>query len=219
MFRLGGRVWIMAASLLAIIVINAAMALIMSREIADLVIHREAQVKQDFINRLFQAQKPGAALFRPPHPSPALALFASHVTELPDVIRTNIYSPDRFIRYSTQEGLIGVKFDEPNSELDEAFAGGLIASLETATRASKAEHLALPLKPGEFFIEAYIPVIGADGKVAAVVELYKRPTGTDTIIAGLRSLVWLSAGLGGLVLFIALCAMFIWGAGRKHEAG
>lgn len=207
----GGRIWIMAASLLAIIVIHAAMALIMSQKISEKVIEREAQITQDFITRMFREQNPGSALFQPPHPSPALAAFASHVAELPDLIRANIYSPDRFIRYSTQEGLVGVKFDDPNPELEEAFDGELIASLEAVTGESKAEHLALPLKPGEPFIEAYIPVAGEDGKTAAVVELYKRPTGAETVISGLRSLIWISAGLGGLVLFAALCAMSFWG--------
>lgn len=217
MFKLGARVWIvLAAGLVAIAAVNAVMALFISRNLSDRVIAREAQVTQDFINRLFRVQNPGGALFQPPHPSPALAVFAGHVAELPDLIRANIYSPDRFIRYSTQEGLMGVKFDDPNPELEEAFAGKLIAKLETATREAKAEHLALPLKPGDPFIEAYIPVSGEDGKTAAIVELYKRPTGAETVISGLRSLIWLSAGLGGLVLFAALCAMVYWGSHRKN---
>jgi hypothetical protein len=213
----GRRAWILAASLLAIIVINAMMAFVMSREIADRMITHEATDAQIFINRVFRTQGLAENLFQPPHPNLALSTFAGRVAEWPDTIRLNIYSPDRFIRYSSQAGLTGVKFEDVNSELNQAFSGELVASLETLNSQLKAEHTALPLKHGESFIEAYIPVSNDDGKVFAVVELYQRSAKAETVINGLKPFIWLSAGLGGLILFAALSAMLTWGE-RKGAA-
>jgi len=214
-FRLGGRVWIMGLSLAAIVIINATMALLISQRISERLMQREAQVAQDFISRMFRAQHPDSSLFAPPQPSPALAAFAKELADLPDLLRANVYSPDRFIRYSTQKGLIGIKFNETNDELDDAFAGETIANLETITSQSKGEQLALPLKAGESFIEAYFPLPGPEGRPVAVVELYRRPTGLDAVIASLRTLIWTSAGLGGLILFVALCLALAWQPGRR----
>jgi two-component system sensor histidine kinase HydH len=214
-FRRGGRAAILGLSLVAIMLINATMAFFISQRISERIIQREAQVAQDFISRMFQAKRPDGALFDPPQPGAALAAFARELSDLPDLLRANVYSPDRFIRYSTQKGLIGIKFDEANDELDEAFAGETIAKLATITRESKGEQLALPLKAGESFIEAYFPLAGADGKPIAVVELYRRPTGVDAVIANLQGFIWLSAGLSGAVLFAALCLVLAWRPGRR----
>lgn len=201
---------ILGLSLAAIMLINATLAFFISQRVAERIIEREAQVAQDFISRMFQAQQPDSALFKSPQPSSTLAAFARELSDLPDLLRANVYSPDRFIRYSTQKGLIGIKFDEANDELAEAFAGETIANLETITRESKGEQLALPLKAGESFIETYFPLAGANGKPIAVVELYRRPTGVDAVIANLQRFIWLSAGLSGAVLFAALCLVLAW---------
>jgi two-component system sensor histidine kinase HydH len=215
--RSGGRANFIAASFLAIVVIQAIMAYFISHQLGEAAVEREAEIAQEFLNSILRAQKSAGPLFAEPAPNPALFSFARHITELPDLIRANVYSPDGIIRYSSEVGLIGVKFEDRNLELEEAFAGGLTAELEAITGDSKAEHLALPLKSGETFIEAYIPVSGEDGRAVAVVELYKRPAGLATNIAALRRTIWLSAALAGLALLLILSALCMW-VGRRTPA-
>jgi two-component system sensor histidine kinase HydH len=209
MQRTRSRAALLIAALAVIAIVQAVAAYLVSRQVGESAVAREAEVAQEFLNSILRGHKLETRLFAEPA---ALADFTGSIGALPDLIRANVYSPDGIIRYSSQEGLAGVRFEEHNEELEEAFAGRLVAELATVSRDSKAEHLALPLKPGEAFVEAYVPVSNQDGKTLAVVELYKRPAGLADNVASLRSFIWRAAGLAGLALFGA-AAMLIYRRG------
>jgi hypothetical protein len=200
-----GRTRLLAAGLIVIAAIQALLAAYISNRASDAAVQREARVAQKFLVSMLRAQN-SAELFTEPGPSPALAALTGQIAHLPDLIRANVYSPDGIIRFSTQEGLTGVRFEERNPELDEAFAGALEAELGTLTASSKAEHLALPLRPGESFIESYVPIPAEDGKILAVVELYRRSAGLEASLSALTRTIWLAAALAGLALFALLTA-------------
>lgn len=204
MQRPPSRIALLAAVFAAILSVQAVAAYLVSQRAGTAAVEREAEITQEFLNSILRGHKLEARLFAEPA---ALADFTGSISALPDLIRTNVYSPDGIIRYSSQEGLAGVRFEDKNEELEEAFAGRLVAGLETVSRDSKAEHLALPLKPGEAFIEAYVPVSGEDGKTLAVVELYQRSTGLAANVANLQTFIWRAAALAGLALFAMAAAL------------
>ncbi len=126
---------------------------------------------------------------------------------LPGIIRANIYSPDGFIRHSTEANLIGVHFSD-NADLAKSFEGLISTSLETAEASSKPEHLALNQLEGERIVESYIPVTGKDGKVAAVVEFYRRDDWVGETVSSITRAVWLAAGLSSAILALTLLLAF-----------
>lgn len=207
MQRFGPRTWILAAGLVAVTLINGALALVLSRAVSDAVLAREGAVAQDYITSIVRADAMGATLFAEPRPSPALQHFASYVGNLPGVVRVNVYSPDHFIRHSTEPNLIGLKFDG-NDELAAGFAGKISATLETIVFDPKPEHLGLNQFAGKPFIEAYIPVMDEAGKAIAVVELYQKPDAVLAVAERLKRIIVLSELLGGVLLLLALYALF-----------
>jgi hypothetical protein len=217
MTRFSGRIRLLAVGFIAIALIQTLLAAYLSNRVGAAAVEREARVAQKFLVSMLRAQNAGE-LFVEPGPSPALAALTGQIAHLPDLIRANVYSPDGIIRFSTQEGLIGVRFEAGNPELDEAFAGKLEAELGTLTATSKAEHLALPLRPGESFIESYVPIPAEDGKIVAVVELYRRSAGLEAGLSALTQTIWLAAALGGVALSALLAAMLTY-IGRPVSQG
>jgi hypothetical protein len=207
MQRFGPRTWILAAGLVAVTVINGVLALVLSRAVSEAVLAREAHVARDYLGSIVRADGLAASLFAEPRPSPALQHFATYVEALPGVVRVNVYAPDSFIRHSTEPNMIGLKF-EGNAELAAAFAGQISAKLETIAFEDKPEHLALNRFAGKPFIEAYLPVPDGDGKIIAVVELYQQADAVLAVTGRLQRIIILSELLGGMLLLIALYALF-----------
>ncbi len=199
------KMWAIGAGLALIVVVNAALAVVMKRYVTDRVLAREGEVARDFLNSIVAAD--AATLFATPAPSPALQNFSATVRRLPGMIRINIYAPDRFIRYSNNAGLIGIRFED-NAELDESLKGALIAKLEQISSDIKDEHIALRRSSEEEILEAYIPVNDAAGKIVAVVEFYRSGAGIQAFIADVMRLIWVSLGLGVAVMCLALYAAF-----------
>jgi two-component system, NtrC family, sensor histidine kinase HydH len=216
------RIWFIVVSLVAIVAINAVLALVLNRYVAGRMVLREGEVAQEFLNSFIGAEALGGKLFETPGPSPALVSFSKHMRDLPGVVRANVYSLDGFIRYSTEPNLIGLKFDR-NEELSESFGGTLVAKLENVSDGDKPEHLALNRFTGEELIEAYIPVSDGKGRIDAVVEFYKKPTAVKDIIGELTRIIWIAAAAGGLILFLALYGAIARGAriieAQKRELG
>ncbi len=190
---------LLAIGIIAILGVNFLLSQRLSTTITDGLLAREGQVKQEFLSSILAAEHGEGALFTQPGPSAALVSFSEHVRSLPGLVRANIYSPDGFIRYSTDANLIGVQFSD-NTELAEAFGGKIISALETQAASGKSEHLALNQIGGEQLIEAYIPVAGADGKIVTVVEFYRK----DAWMAGLASSAQYSFLLASLISIIVL---------------
>lgn len=216
------RIWFITVSLVVIVAINVVMALALNNYVADRIVHREGQVAQEFLNSIINAEGSGETLFQTSEPGPALKSFSNHVRNLPGMVRANIYSPDGFIRYSTEANLIGLKFDS-NPELTESLDGKLISKLERVSDDDKPEHLSLNRLDDEELMEAYIPISDAKGRVATVVEFYKKPLVVKEIISEITRIIWISAALGGLILFLALYGAVARGAriidDQKREIG
>jgi len=210
------RIWLIAASILAIVAVNAVLALVLTRSVTDSLLMREGQVAQEFLNSIVASEGSADVLFAAPAPSAALSSFGSHVRSLPGTVRANIYSPDGFIRQSTEANLVGLQFKD-NEELVSSFGGQIIAKLEEVSDSSKGEHLALNRMAGEEVVEAYIPVNGPDGKVVAVVEFYRSATVVKAMAQSIGRTIWIAAGISGVILFLALAGVAI--AGRRFAKG
>ena len=125
------------------------------------------------------------------------------LARMPEVLRVTIYRQDRSIVWSTDEPLVGRRFED-NDELEEAFTGVPVAHEAVAGSGEKEEHTVTP-EPGSRYVENYLPVWGADhASVAGVVELYKSPSSLLDALDRGRRIAWASAMLGGIALYVAL---------------
>lgn len=214
------RLWFVVVSLAAILLVNTVTAFLLSRYVAQSFINREGEVAREFLDSILIAENSAPHLFDTPAPSPELQSFSNHVRKLPGMIRAIIYSPDFYIRFSTDADMIGREFSD-NDELREAFEGRIIANMEEAEESTKTEHVAFNLPAGEDIIEAYIPVRDGAGKVVAVVEFYSRPDALKGIISRVTITIWATAVLSGLLLFAALYGAVSRGSriieGQKRE--
>jgi hypothetical protein len=197
------RLVLIAIGVVAIVAVNLVLASLLSRMVKEGLLAREGTVMQEFLNGVVAAEQSADKLFTSPGPSSALLSFSSHVRSLPGTMRANIYSPDGFIRQSTDANLIGLHFDS-NPELAESFTGKIASQLETVSGSGKSEHLALNVLEGEQVIEAYIPVIGPAKKVVAVVEFYRKDTGVGQMVSSIQRSFWIAAGLSSAILALLL---------------
>jgi two-component system sensor histidine kinase HydH len=132
----------------------------------------------------------------------ALESFAGHVRAMPEIMRANVYGADGHILWSTDDALIGRRF-ENNPELEEAMAGRLVREIGQLETDSKPEHVALGASASGFFIEAYLP-IRSNGAVLGVVEIYKVPVALEAAINRGCRIIEISAAIGAPVLFATL---------------
>lgn len=199
--------WFSLASLVLVAAFAAGNAWLISSFLSKHLIEREAQVTRDFVQNILSAD--GSLDYLANRSDPELgARFrgsVDHFTAMRDVLRTNVYSPDGTMLWSTDKSLVGRRFSN-NHELDEALTGRLVVESGRITDElrSKPEHVGLPAD-SEFFIETYIPVVRpADNAVVGVVEIYKAPVAlTAAIRAGHRQ-VWAAAGVGAVILYLTL---------------
>jgi hypothetical protein len=200
----------MVIGIAAILVTHYLVAQWLGRTITDGMLAREGQVKQEFLSSILAAEHGETQLFAEPRPSPALVSFAAHVTSLPGIMRANIYSPDGFIRQSTEANMIGLNFSG-NEELRLAFDGKITSALEVIRASGKAEHLALAQLEGEKLIEAYIPVAAPDGKIVTVVEFYRKDTWIETLAWEIERGLWIAAVVSSAIF----AALLLLAARRK----
>jgi hypothetical protein len=204
--------WTAVASLAGILAINSVLVLVLISYITDQILKREGVVTQEFLQGIVTADDNHKKLFDSPGPSPALVAFAKTVERLPGMVRANVYSPDGFIRYSTEKNLVGVKFSE-NSELAESFAGELIVSFEKPSFDDKEEHLGLAQGFGDKLMEAYMPLRDDKGQMFAVIEFYRKSASLESMINGIAVKMWAAAALSAIALFLAL----YWVAARLNR--
>ncbi len=201
--RATGLIVLMVIGVFAIAAAHYILAQILSQSITNGMLAREGQVKQEFLSSILEAERSAGDLFTQPGPSPALLSFGAHVRSLPGIVRANVYSPDGFIRHSTEANMVGINFSG-NEELKEAFDGKITSVLETIHASGKPEHLALARLEGEKLIEAYIPVAGPDGKIVTVVEFYRKDTWIETLAADIERNLWIAAGISCVILVLLL---------------
>ena len=181
----------------AILLCQAMVAFLISQHMTEAMVQRDATVIQQLLQQdasIKQSVNGEAA-------APTFSELGQHIVNLPGIVRANLYSPDQFIRYSSDKNLIGIKF-ENNLELKEALAGHMLVSVERISADSKSEHMALGGLSGAQaeLIEAYIPLLDATGKTFAVVEYYKQASDISSAAAPTVFYVWLISMVAGFAI-------------------
>jgi two-component system, NtrC family, sensor histidine kinase HydH len=133
-------------------------------------------------------------------PAPEWLELVEHISQMPDVVRANLYSRRRTIVWSTDASLIGGEFND-NRELERALRGELVSH---GGEGEKSEHHSLETRY-PYFVEIYSPVWDhARREVIGVVEVYKKPTALFSATREAQRAVWLAAALAGGFLYLAL---------------
>lgn len=204
--------WFSLGSLVCIALIGVSSTLIMTRFLTDNMLRRDAEVSQEFVASIVQAEDAWTYFASPDQASPNPSIEARvdallrRLSQLPDVVRANVYARDRRVIWSSAPGIVGRRFDF-NAELEESFAGALtVESGVVGAQNDKPEHVAFDQSQvGMTFIETYIPVWNREqSDVIGVVEIYKLPSALLRAIARGKQLVWMTALLGGLLLYVTL---------------
>ncbi|MEX5586090.1 sensor histidine kinase [Pseudomonas urmiensis] len=138
--------------------------------------------------------------------------FLDHLAHLPDVLLASIFSPERKVIWSTNPALIGRQVHE-DSALEKAFAShGRVSARYNEVEAGRTEQQFVRA-PKMFFVEHYIPLVDDQGKVLAMVEIYKEPVDLIERIDRGHKLIWAATALGGLTIYFGLF-WIVWRASR-----
>ncbi len=227
--------WFAAASFVAVMMIIAGFAALLSHFVGEAILRHDATLTSEFISNLADTEVLHGGMIGQltlgqildPHfdadrfnvsaerAASARAEFLSHVAMLPDVVMVKVYSRDREVVWSTAVGMLG-KPDNDNRNLEHAFRKKELTISHSfspfAGNADGDDH-GFAKSSTEYFVEEYIPLFDMHEEVASVVEVYKQPKSLrETLFAG-RLLVWALALFSGLVLFGAL----VWIARRGEK--
>lgn len=217
--------WFSIISFIVVFIISLAFAFILTHFLKQEILQRDAILTSQFVHSIAQAQ------IRQAHLDDRLALgqildervdlarfgvtdptvvasariqFYDHLRNLPDALLATVFSPDRKILWSTNPALIGT-IDEGNDELDDAFAARIMVSTEyDAEEERKKSEQRFMHEPRKFFVEDYMPLMTQNGKVAAVVEIYKEPSDLERTIKRGNVLVWSCTVIGSVFIYVAL---------------
>ena len=117
------------------------------------------------------------------------------------VVRVKIWSREGLLLYSDEKEQIGQRFPD-NDELQEALAGKIVSAVSPEKEENKEERE----QYGRLF-EVYVPLLPADSnQVAGAYEIYQDMDVLEPGIAQMRNFVWVSIGLGFLILYGSLYA-------------
>lgn len=197
--------WFSITALISVAAVSMLAAWGLSAFLTERMIRQEAEVTARFLRSIIDTEH-AYDYFEGKGGDPRqVESFLSHMNTMPDVLRTNVYSLDKVMLWSSDASLIGRRFDQ-NEELDEALQAQLVINSGVAQRPDvpKSEHV--KLDPGQkAFVENYIPVFDAQRqRVVGVIELYKIPSELFDAIAVGKKLVWLGSGAAGLFIYSAM---------------
>ena len=200
--------WFATVGLASIALLAIVGALLLSRLFEERMLLQEGRLTAQFVQGVIDVEG-ASSYFEKPQPghSSYMEKLLAHIARSPDVLRTNLYSRDRIVIWSSDSSMSGRSFaGQTNAELDSALAGNLEIHEEGADEdsAAKAEHSNLRNADNEF-IELYVPVWDAKRRaVVGAVELYRDPRLLREAISSGRKLVWAGALSAAAVLFLAL---------------
>lgn len=206
--------WFSVTALISILVTGVAAAWFFSGFLTDRMIRQEAEITAGFVRSVVATENAYGYFEGNASTTDKLQDLLDHLNRIPGVLRTNVYSAERRMVWSSDRSLVGQVFDR-NDELEEALNADLVvhSGIIDPSHLSKGEHKHLA-NSGKRFVESYIPVFDVhDRQVVGVVELYKVPEELfEAIEAGTR-LIWLAVGIAGLILYAAL----FWIVQRAHR--
>jgi len=199
--------WFALVALASIAFLSAVLGVLLNNFVTDRMLLQEASLTHEFAQSLVQMENPLRAYFDNPVHPPAEQIGQSlrQISNMPDVLRTNVYDRHQRVIWSSDQRLIGHTFG-PNDELDEALRGRLVVHPDAHDEPEhgKDEHQTLP-RSDQMFVEIYAPVTDDSGKrVLGVIEFYKSPRALQSLLAQLRLYITVGAILSGGVLFLAL---------------
>ncbi|MFZ3383651.1 MAG: ATP-binding protein [Candidatus Methanoperedens sp.] len=118
-----------------------------------------------------------------------------------NVVRVKIWSREGLLIYSDEKEQIGQRFPD-NDELEEALAGKIVSAVSPEKEENKGERE----QYGRLF-EVYVPLLPVDtNQVAGVYEVYQDMDVLEPGIAKMRNFVWVSIGIGFVILYCSLYA-------------
>jgi len=134
---------------------------------------------------------------------------ASHLKFDPSIKRIKVWNPESVVVWSDERQLVGKQF--PNDkELLEALNGTIsskIASLDKQENQTERQYRRL--------LELYIPIRSEhEGKVKAVVEIYRDLEALDAEIWRQKRILWISIFVGFSGIYFA-CFGIVWRASRR----
>ena len=197
--------WFSLLSLFTIVVTGAGMAGFVTRYLTEHMLQRDAEVSREFIESIVNTEYMRLGIRGDQNGlSEIQDRLIEHISKLPDLVRANLYGPDRVVIWSSESRLIGRRFDM-NHELETALRGDIVVETEE----DKPEHEWLfesgGIEAGRRFVEAYLPIRDQGARrVVAVVEIYKTPHALFQAVDRGVQLVWTGAALGGIALYVAL---------------
>src|SRR5262245_8424361 len=193
--------WFAVVGLVSIASISAISGWLLSAFLTERLLQQEARLTRDFVESLVHVEDANdffASVQQPP--APQWLELVEHISQLPDVLRANLYSSRRSIVWSSDPELIDADFRD-NPELERALGGELVVR---GAEGGKRGHDKLE-RPYRYFVEIYSPIWDpARTEVIGVVELYKAPNALFAAISAAQHAVWLGAALAGLFLYAAL---------------
>lgn len=168
---------------------------------------QEGELTHEFVRSLIMVERPLQLFFHTPSAPPPNEVEESfrQVAQMPDVIRSNVYSRDRRVVWSSDPRLIGRQFDA-SEELDSALGGTVAVEEKSQTKQHDGKHDYGSLRgPGDLFIEIYVPVTDvATGRVIGAIELYKNPRKLTRTLKELHQYLTVGAVIFWLILFGSL---------------
>lgn len=199
-------------SLVVMLIIGGISGVVFSNYLSESLLRRDAEVSQAFARSLTEVEGGTGMFLQEPEEAVSgansqydLPELGDHIATTPGVVRTNIYSREGVILWSSQQGFVGRKFSE-NHELEKALKGEIVFEIKSILEEEKAEYANFGIEVSRV-VENYLPIEDENGAVVAVVEMYKAPKRLFEEIESARNLVWVSVATA--VVFLYACLFWI----------
>jgi signal transduction histidine kinase len=192
-------------SLLSIGLITSLSASALLRFLTDHFLQRDAVVSMEFIQSMTKDEQLQVAFNSPEliREEEGLGELFKHIAHMPDVVRTNVYSSDGTVVWSSDQKKVGQRFTL-NPDLVKAFSGELVFGLMSFGEHNKSEFTDFPEGVTEF-TQNCIPIWDSGRtKVVGVIDLFKIPRILFQTLEKAQWMVWISAVVGGLFLYATL---------------
>lgn len=195
-----------ALSLVCVLLTASISATLLSRNVAERMVWRNAELAQEFLDSLVRIQH-GDALFAAGGDASGFEALFGELARMPGLVHTNVYDRQQRLVWSTNREAIGREAG-PNDGLEAALRGELALESKLLEPASfiKPEHAFIPSAARDA-IEVYIPVHDAQRRLVGVAELYMEPVRLIQSVHEMTRDIWLACAGGGLLTYLALVGL------------